>query len=170
MRRIEVPTDIPTGFELGDMAADIQRRMEEMRAREREEAVQKQSEEAEKHAKTNRSDIEMDTEDGGETGTSKSHSRHKKGHMANIYLWTKIRRLLWNFVKDNEKLHDKTNEHFKDKARKEYLWERFANSRKLSFKVCKTWFKFRRTNYSKLTQSKSGQAPKEMTKRQNRIN
>ena len=28
-----------------------------------------------------------------------------------------------DFFKDHEKLYDKTNEHFKDNARKERLWE-----------------------------------------------
>ena len=41
---------------------------------------------AEKCARTDRSDTEMGTEGGGETGTSQSHPRHKKGHMRNIYL------------------------------------------------------------------------------------
>ena len=35
--------------------------------------------------------------------------------------------------------------------------------------VCKTWFESQRTHYCKLTQSKSGQAPKEMMERQNWI-
>ena len=43
MRKIEVPTDTPTEFELGDVAADIQRR-EEREAGEREEEAQKQRE------------------------------------------------------------------------------------------------------------------------------
>ena len=34
---------------------------------------------AEKHPRTERSDTEMDTEAGGEAGTSLSQSRHKKG-------------------------------------------------------------------------------------------
>ena len=67
-----------------------------------------------------------------------------------------------DFVKDHEDLYDKTNEHFKDNARKECLWEQFTNSHKLSVKVCKTWFYSQRTHYGKLTQSKSGQAPKEI--------
>ena len=41
---------------------------------------------AEKSARTDRSDTEIDTEAGGEVTTSQSHSRHKKGHMTNIYL------------------------------------------------------------------------------------
>ena len=72
-----------------------------------------------------------------------------------------------DFVKDHEDLYNKTNEHFKDKTRKECLWEEFANSRKLSVKVCKTWFESQRTHYGKLMQSKSGQVPKEMTEHQN---
>ena len=45
MRKIEVPTDTPTEFELGDTAADIQRRREKSEARQREEGGQKQGEE-----------------------------------------------------------------------------------------------------------------------------
>ena len=44
------------------------------------------------------------------------------------------------FVKDHEGLYNKTNKHFKDKARQEFLLERFANSHKLSVEACKTWF------------------------------
>ena len=79
-------------------------------------------------------------------------------------MFAKPRNVYWGC----EGLYDKINEHFKDKARKECLWERFANSHKLSVKVYKTWFKSQRTPYGQ-TQSKSGQAPKEMTERQNWI-
>ena len=71
-----------------------------------------------------------------------------------------------DFVKDHKELYDKTSDHFKDKARKVFLWEQFTKSRKLSVKVCKTWFDSQRTCYGKLMQSKSGQAPKEMAERQ----
>ena len=43
--KIEVPTYIHTEFELGDTAADIQRRREKWEQREREEEAQKQKEE-----------------------------------------------------------------------------------------------------------------------------
>ena len=154
VRKIINPTDTPTEFELGDMAADIQQRREEREAREREEEAQKQKEEAmreatthsaeegvsEKHERTDRSDTEINTEDEGEARISQSHSRYKKGHMTNIYLTDSDEEVIVDFVKDHEELYDKTNEHFKDKARKECLWERLCNSCKLSVKVCKTWF------------------------------
>ena len=75
---------------------------------------------------------EMDTEAGVETDTSHSHSRHKKGHMINLYLADSDDKATVDFLKDCEELHEKTNEHFKDKTRKECLWEMFTNSRKLS--------------------------------------
>ena len=71
--------------------------------------------------------------------------------MTNIYLMDSDEEAIEDFVKDHEELYDNTNEHFKDTARKECLWERFANSHKLSVKVCKTSFKFQKTCYGKLT-------------------
>ena len=80
--------------------------------------------------------------------------------MTNIYLTDSDEKAIVDFVKDHEELYDKTNVHFKHKARKDCLWERFARSYKLSVKACKTWFKSQRTRCGKLTQSSSGQAPK----------
>ena len=42
--------------------------------------------ETEKCARTERSEIEMDTEGGREASTTQSQFRHKKGHMTSIYL------------------------------------------------------------------------------------
>ena len=89
--------------------------------------------------------------------------------MTNIYLTDLDEEAIADFVKDHKELYEKTNEHFKDKARKGCLWERFTNSCKLSVKVCNTWFESQRTHYGKLTQSKSGQTTKEMTECQNLI-
>ena len=152
VRKIEVPIETPPEFELGDTVADVQQRREEREAREREEEAQKQREEArreetthsaeggvaEKRARTARSDTEMDREAGGEVGTSHLHSRLKKGHMTNICLTNSDEEAFVDFIKDPEELYDKTDEHFNDKARKEYIWERFTNSRNLSVKVCKS--------------------------------
>ena len=96
--RKEVPTDTHPEFELGNTAADIQGRRVEREAREREEEAQRPREEArreetthsaekgvaEKYARTDKSDTEMDTEAGGEPCTSQSHARHKKGQMTNM--------------------------------------------------------------------------------------
>ena len=121
--------------------------------RQREEAISEETTHsagegvAEMCARTDRSDTEMDTYGGGEAGTS--HSRRKKGHMMNIYLTDSDEEAIVDFVMDREELYDKTNKHFKDKARKECLWERFANSHKLSVKVYKTLFESQRTRCGK---------------------
>ena len=63
---------------------------------------------------------------------------YKKGHMTYIYLTDSDEEAIVDFVKDHKELNNKTNEHFQDKDRKECLWESFANSCKLSVKLCKT--------------------------------
>ena len=50
--------------------------------------------------------------------------------------------------------YDNTNKYFKDKARKEFSLR--------GSPTAPTWFDLQRTRYGKLTQSKSGQAPKEI--------
>ena len=86
-----------------------------------------------------------------------------------IYLTDSDMVAIVDFANDHKELCDITNKHSKDRAMKDYLWERFASSHKLPVKVCKTFFEFQRTCYEKLTQSKSGQAPKEKTERLNWI-
>ena len=110
---------------------------------------------AEKCPSTSKSHTEMDTESGGEAAMCQSHSRHKKGHMTNIYLTDSDEEAIVDFIKDHEEPYGKSNKLFKDKARKDCLWERFANSHKLSVKVCKTWLESQRTHFGKLTQYKS---------------
>ena len=173
MRTIEVPTDIFPEFELRDTVVDLQRGRKERKAREGEEAQQQKEEEVrrkeakaeelhlqkeghpEKRPRTERSDTKTEAA-GGEAGPSQS--RFKKGHMANVYHTDSDKEAVVDFVKDSKELYDNIDEHVEEKARKEFLWEQFAKSRKLSVKVCKTWFDSQRTRYGKLTQLKSGQA------------
>ena len=70
------------------------------------------------------------------------------------------------FVKQHEELYDKIHNKFKDKHRKEGLWERLAASRNLSVNTDKKWFETQHTRYGKLTQTKSGEAAEKSTKRQ----
>ena len=74
--------------------------------------------------------------------------------MSNIYLTNSDAEAIVDCVKEE------TNDRFKDKARKECLWERFTNSRNLFVKVCKTSFDSQRTHYGKDMQSKFGQTQK----------
>ena len=156
MWKIEIPTDSVPKFELGDTVADTQQRREEREARERE-VAQKQREEEARMEEARR---ELQKSVQRQTKVTLKQSLEKRwehySHVTNIYLTDSDEEAIVYFVKDHKELYDKTNEHFKDKVRKKCLWERFANSRKLSVKVWKTWFGSQRTCYGKLMQSKTG--------------
>ena len=83
-----------------------------------------------------------------------------------IFLSDSDEEAIVDFVKQHEKLFDKTHTKFKDRQRKERLWETVAASRNLPVSTAKKWFETQRTRYGKLTQTKSGQAAAKNTKRQ----
>ena len=70
------------------------------------------------------------------------------------------------FVKQHPELYDKDNRRFHDRQRKEALWVEISAELKLQLFDVRRWFESQRTRYGKLSKQQSGQAPKEMTKRQ----
>ena len=64
---------------------------------------------AEKFAMTDKSDTEIDTEAGGEASTSQLHSRHKNGHMTNVYPTNSDEEAIVDVVKYYQELDDKNN-------------------------------------------------------------
>ena len=67
-------------------------------------------------------------------------------------------------LKQQEELYDQDS--FKDKQKKERLWELLAATRNLPVKIVKKWFETQRTRYGKLTQTKSVQAAEKNTEQQ----
>ena len=63
----------------------------------------------------------MGTEGRGEASqrSTQCQSKHKEGHMTNIYLSDSGQEAIVDFAKDHEELYIKTNEKFKDKTRKD---------------------------------------------------
>ena len=76
--------------------------------------------------------------------------------MKPIFLSDSDKEAIVEFVKQHEELHDKTNDTFKDKQKKERLYEQLAATRNLPIKTVKKWFETQCTRYGKLTQTKSG--------------
>ena len=70
------------------------------------------------------------------------------------------------FVKQHPELYDKENERFHDRQRKEALWAEISAELKLQPFDVRRWFESQRTCFGKLSKQQSGQAPREMTKRQ----
>ena len=70
------------------------------------------------------------------------------------------------FVKEHPELYDKEHGCFHDRQRKEALWAEIGAELKLQLFDVRRWFESQRTQYGKLSKQQSGQAAREMTKRQ----
>ena len=69
-------------------------------------------------------------------------------------------------VKQHPELYDKEHPRFHDRTRRETLWAEIAAELHLQPFDVRRWFEPQRTCYGKLSKLQSGQAPREMTKRQ----
>ena len=101
-----------------------------------------------------------------DTDVESTQFRQKKGQMKSIFLSDSDKEAIVEFIKQHEELYDKTNDKFEDKQKKERLWETLAATRNLPVNTVKKWFKTQHTRYSKLSQTKSGQAAEKTTERQ----
>ena len=69
-------------------------------------------------------------------------------------------------MKEHPELYGKEHARFHDRQKKEALWAEISAELKLQPFDVRGWFEFQRTCYGKLSKLQSGQAPREMTKRQ----
>ena len=69
-------------------------------------------------------------------------------------------------MKEHPELYDKEHGRFHDRQKKEALWAEISAELKLQSLDVRRWFESHRTHYGKLLKQQSGQAPREMTKRQ----
>ena len=70
------------------------------------------------------------------------------------------------FVKLHPELYDKEHSRFHNRTRREALWAEISAELNLQPFDVRRWFESQRTRYGKLSKLQSGQAPREMTKRQ----
>ena len=99
-----------------------------------------------------------------DTNVESTQSRQKNGQMKSIFLSDSDKEAIVEFVKQHEELYDKTNDSFKDKQKKERLWESLAATRKLPVKTVSG----SRLNVPDMASSlrQSGQAAEKSTERQ----
>ena len=69
-------------------------------------------------------------------------------------------------MKEHPALYDKEHGRFHNRQTKEALWAEISGELKLQPFDVRRWFESQRTQYGKLSKQQSGQAPREMTKRQ----
>ena len=152
-RKIEVPTDSQPQFELGHTAEDIERRRrkreerDEREMREQEERDRERMERERREESRERGEKRMRTDT--DTDVESTQSRQKKGQIKSIFLSDSDEEAIMEFVKQHEELYDNTNDSFKDKQKKERLWEQLAATRNLPIKTVKMLFETVHTRYGK---------------------
>ena len=134
-RKIEVPTDTQPQFELEDKAEGIERRRERDEGEERtgregqrEDGERERREESQERGEK-RVQTDMDTD------VKSTQSRQKQGQMKSIFLSDSDEEAIVEFIKQHKELYDKSNDSFKDKQKKEGLWEQLTATRNLPVKT-----------------------------------
>ena len=96
---------------------------------------------------------------------SECHSAAKKARVCATFTDSQEIAIV-EFVKEHPELYDKEHGRFHDRHRKATLWADISAELKLQPFDVRRWFESQRTRYGKLSKLQSGQAPREMTKRQ----
>ena len=170
-RQIVVPTgDTQPQFELRDIAEDIERRRREREETDERERIEQEERDRDRRERERREESqergEKRVRSNTDTDVESTQSRQNKGQLKSIFLSDSDEEAIVEFVKQHEELYDKTNDSFKDKQKKERLWEQLAATRNLPIKTVTKWFETQHTRYGKLTQTKSGQGAGKSTERQ----
>ena len=97
-----------------------------------------------------------------------SHSAAKRARVCSTFTDSQEKKetAIVEFVKEHPELYDKEHARFHHRQKKEALWAEISAELKLQPFDVRTWFESQRTHYGKLSKLQSGQAPREMTKRQ----
>ena len=96
---------------------------------------------------------------------SECHSAAKRARVCATFSDSQEHAIV-EFVKQHPELYDKEHRRFHDRQRKEALWAEISAELKLQPFDVRRWFESQRTRYGKLSKQQSGQASREMTKRQ----
>ena len=94
-----------------------------------------------------------------------SHSAAKRARVCSTFTDSQETAIV-ELVKEHPELYDKEHARFHDRQKKEALWAEISAELKLQPFDVRRWFESQRTHYGKLSKLQSGQAPREMTKRQ----
>ena len=96
---------------------------------------------------------------------SECHSAAKRARVCGTFTDSQENAIV-EFLKEHPELYDKEHGRFHDRHRKFALWGEMSAELKLQPFDVRRWFESQRTRYGKLSKLQSGQAPREMTKRQ----
>ena len=141
---------------------ELEERMEERSEDRTEERIEEGTEETEERSEDTEEACEEDErceED------SECHSAAKRARVCATFTDSQETAIV-EFVKEHPELYNKEHACFHDRQKKEALWAEISAELKLQPFDVRRWFESQRTRYGKLSKLQSGQAPREMTKRQ----
>ena len=71
-----------------------------------------------------------------------------------------------DFLPDNEVLYNKRLMDYKDRSKREAVWDMFCEENNLDKDACQRWFQSQHTLFGKVTHMKLGQGEPQLTERQ----
>ena len=103
------------------------------------------------------------TQKGKGKGKGKADKRSKKPP---VQFTAEQEQKIVDFLHDNEILYNKRLMDYKDRSKREALWDKFCEESNLNKDACQKWFQSQRTLFGKVTHLKSSQGEQQLTERQ----
>ena len=103
------------------------------------------------------------TQSGKGKGMGKADKRNKKPP---LLFTTEQEQKIVDFLHNNEILYDKRLMDYKDRSKREAMWDKFCDENNLNKNACQKWFQSPAHTLQKVTHMKSGQGEPVLTERQ----
>ena len=103
------------------------------------------------------------TQSGKGKGKGKADKRSKKPP---VLFTAEQEQTIVDFLRDNEILYNKRLMDYKDRSKREAVWDKFCEENNLNKDACQKWFQSQRKLFRKVTHMKSGQGEPVLTERQ----
>ena len=138
---------------------------------EREEEEEEEEEEADERAPTptdqdliGLDEDDEDEEEGTQASTSSGKSKRKRQDP--VILTSAQEKKIAEWLRDSPMFYNKGLNSYKCHKNKKELWDKFAQEMGLTSEQMRRWYNTMRTAYGKLTKTKSGQAARKFTERE----
>ena len=108
----------------------------------------------------------QDTHAAGGTQKGKGKKADKRGKKTTVVFSDENEQKLMHFLHDNEILYNKRLKNYKDRSKREAVWDKFCDEHNLDKDACQKWFQSQRTPFGKVTHMKSVLGGPQLTERQ----
>ena len=99
--------------------------------------------------------LTQDTHAAGGTQKGKGEKADKRGKKTTVGFSDENQQKLVDFLHDNEILYNKRLKDYKDRSKREAVWDKFCDEHNLDKDACQKWFQSQRTLFGKVTHMKS---------------